>query len=676
MARLNRTFTLAAVALPLLFLAASGLARASTITVDTIGSGHVAGHCSLEDAVVAANTQATPGGSTCAAGTLNDDTIEFSVNGTIAIAATMNVTDAQLEIDGPALGISISGSSTTQIMTTAALTSLTLTNLTLTRGLTGSLAGGGAIFALGSLTITGCTFSNNLSPTGFGGAISAGTAGSPATITGSSFSTNQAQSGGAVSYASRPIAFASVMPLTPVPTVLIGLTISNSTFTGNTATQEGGAISLGTSTILLTSQEPPVTPPLPFESSITGSTFSANTSHLGGAIFFGGAATPPPSSSAPPTTLPPGGELAIINSTLTGNRATFGGGIAVGSAFTTGSTISAPLIANALLTVTNTTFWKNTATGVSGGADLGALDASVETSLRGSILANSTAGVHCAFGIPAELIDLGYNISDDGSCNFTSPSVNNSTTVFLDPTGLHGNGGPTDTIALEPNSQAVDFIPVADCVDQSSPTPLPLTLDQRGYPRPDAGNPNFCDSGAFELQTPPAFAVYNERVQIARSSAPNSDEVNIGMTFAELGIPTCEAGQDALNDGFDLSLYEGTCAALPTSGLALTLDPFVVHTVNHQSYGTLFQSFPPETVSARMVALPTPMDACGEWTLNLQVAGLDTPALGLGGGNPFALVLSDLNLHAWACFDINNAITGNQIPTPGHGVRRGVRRGR
>ena len=674
MADRNRAFTLAAIALPFLFLATSGLARANTITVDTITGGHVVGHCSLEDAVVAANTQATPSGSTCAAGTLNDDTIEFSVNGTIAIAATMNVTDAQLAIDGPALGISISGGGTTQIMTTAALTSVSLTNLTLTNGRVVSSAGGGAISALGSLTITGCTFTSNAAPVDFGGAISAGIDGSPATITGSSFSSNQALSGGAVSYGSQRIIPGSVLPLTPAPTVLTGLTISNSTFTGNIASQEGGAISLGTATLTDASQVPGVPLP-PSESSITGSTFSANMAHFGGAIFFGGTASLP-ASTVPATTLPPGGELAITNSTLTGNSASFGGAIAVGSAVTPPNTIPAPLAANALLTVTNSTFWKNSGTGLNGAADLGAVDASVETSLRGSILANSIEGVHCGFSDTAELTDLGYNISDDASCNFTSPSVNNSTTVFLDPTGLHGNGGPTQTIALEPNSQAVDFIPVADCVDQSSPTPLPLTLDQRGFPRPDAGNPYFCDSGAFELQTPPAFALSSERVQIARSSAPNSDEVNIGLTFTELGVPTCEAGQDALNDGFDLSLYEGTCAALPTNGLALTLNPFVVHTVNHQSYGTLFQSFPPETVSARMVALPTPMDACGEWTLNLEVAGLDTPAIGLGGGNPFALVLSDLNLHAWACFDVNNAIVGNQIPTPAHSVRRGVRRER
>lgn len=95
-----------------------------------------------------------------------------------------------------------------------------------------------------------------------------------------------------------------------------------------------------------------------------------------------------------------------------------------------------------------------------------------------------------------------------------------------------------------------------------------------------------------------------------------------------------------------------------------------------------------------MVALPTPTGACGAWTLNLEVAGLDTKsaALGLGGNGPFALVLSDLHGDelevgtplaltlneiegdATECFDITNAIVGNQIPTPGHRVRRGVRR--
>ena len=142
--------------------------------------------------------------------------------------------------------------------------------------------------------------------------------------------------------------------------------------------------------------------------------------------------------------------------------------------------------------------------------------------------------------------DANYNISDDNSCNFTmapsGTSINNSTKLHLDPAGLQNNGGPTNTIALEPNSQAVDFIPVADCTDQSLPA-VQLMTDQRGFPRPDPGNPNFCDAGAFELQTMPVVISSNgERVQIARSTAPNSDQVNMAFTFDRDWIPDVRRG--------------------------------------------------------------------------------------------------------------------------------------
>ena len=54
------------------------------------------------------------------------------------------------------------------------------------------------------------------------------------------------------------------------------------------------------------------------------------------------------------------------------------------------------------------------------------------------------------------------------------------------------------------------------------------------------------------------------------------------------------------------------------------------------------------------------------------MAGLDTVAIGLRG-NPFALVIEDGDKNE-GCFDITNAIVGNQIPTPTRSVRRGVRR--
>jgi hypothetical protein len=245
--------------------------------------------------------------------------------------------------------------------------------------------------------------------------------------------------------------------------------------------------------------------------------------------------------------------------------------------------------------------------------------------------------------------------------------------------GLKNNGGPTETIALEPGSDAIDLVPLAKCTDQQSPTPQPLETDQRLFGRPDPANLNACDSGAYEVGAvaPIVLAKGTERVQIARSATLNSDKVNIGLTFIYNGDPDCDLGpmgdEDALNSGFGIALVEGTCASLPSSGLFLTLEPFVVHTVNHQQYGTLFESEGPITVSARLVALSAPLGTCGEWTLNLEVAGLNTPALGLGGGNPFAIIISDLE-DAEQCFDVTNAIVGTQIPTPSHSVRRGVRR--
>jgi hypothetical protein len=171
----------------------------------------------------------------------------------------------------------------------------------------------------------------------------------------------------------------------------------------------------------------------------------------------------------------------------------------------------------------------------------------------------------------------------------------------------------------------------------------------------------------------------SEKVQIARSGNPNSDQVKMAFTFIDNGLPlppNCNSGNNALN-GVKVDLFEGTCAHLPSTGLLLDLEPFVVHMIGGQKYGTLFQSSPtvpsPETVSARIVAQPTPAHACGEWSINIEVAGLNTAAIGLGGGNPFALVLEDGNKNE-GCFDVTNAIVGNQIPTPGHKVRRGLRR--
>jgi hypothetical protein len=366
--------------------------------------------------------------------------------------------------------------------------------------------------------------------------------------------------------------------------------------------------------------------------SIENCTFAGNEAGIGGAIF------------AEET------GVFLLNNTFTGNAADEGGAIAnEGSEFL----------------ITNNTFSTNSA---DDGADIASEG---ESFVNSSIFANSSSGGNCD-GVD----DEGYNISDDDSCGFSGTSVNDSTTLNLDPLGLENNGGPTGTIALIPPSQAIDFIPIASCLDLFGG---PVTNDQRGFARPDPDNLNFCDAGAYEFGAAPNFelAPNSERVQIARSSNANSDDVNIALTFIEnLAGPTCQPDQDALNAGFDVKLYEGQCTDDLVTGLNVTLNPFVVHTVRHESYGTLFQNLSPETVSARLVALPTqPSPACGEWTLNLEVTGLDTEALDLGGTNPFALVLTTADGAFAGCFDITNAVVGNQIGLPTRTPRRGMRRG-
>src|SRR5215467_9813156 len=89
---------------------------------------------------------------------------------------------------------------------------------------------------------------------------------------------------------------------------------------------------------------------------------------------------------------------------------------------------------------------------------------------------------HIAWGT---ITDAGYNMSSDGSANFNSGTSFNFTDPLLQ--GLANNGGPTLTMALSPNSPAVDF---------GTSVGAPLT-DQRGFARPSGLG---VDMGAYELQ--------------------------------------------------------------------------------------------------------------------------------------------------------------------------------
>jgi hypothetical protein len=224
------------------------------------------------------------------------------------------------------------------------------------------------------------------------------------------------------------------------------LFVDNSTFSGNTTTSANGGAIFNDGTLV-----------------VTNSTFSGDsvdTGASGGAVYNNASAS-----------------AAILNSTFSGNLAPDGFGGALANAGT-------------LLSVTNSTFSGNTSSPTNGGAIYnGGSDTSVIVS--NSILATSSTSDDCAG--TAAIVNGGYNIADDASCGFPATKAANGQTIG-DSVGpllesLAHNGGPTETIATESSSPAIDAIPIALC---------PLT-DQRGYPRPDVGDTSgACDIGSFE----------------------------------------------------------------------------------------------------------------------------------------------------------------------------------
>jgi hypothetical protein len=132
------------------------------------------------------------------------------------------------------------------------------------------------------------------------------------------------------------------------------------------------------------------------------------------------------------------------------------------------------------LTVTNSTFSGNIAiNGFGGGIDN---PHGSRLTVTNAILANGIYGGNCA----GSLTDGGHNLESDGTC-----SVGPATAPMLAP-GLANNGGPTQTIAIQATSPAIN------AGDESVCTAPPVNnLDQGGYLRPGAGATS-CSIGTYE----------------------------------------------------------------------------------------------------------------------------------------------------------------------------------
>ncbi|HQU91213.1 MAG TPA: choice-of-anchor Q domain-containing protein [Pyrinomonadaceae bacterium] len=393
---------------------------------------------------------------------------------TIVLGSELLVDD-NITIIGPgAAALTIDGGpGINRIFNIAAGTTVSISGMTLTGGDVGSAidAEGGAILAnTGStLDLTGMTITGNNARYG------AGISSLHATliVTDSNISGNTAltQGGGIRSFANT---FASDGSTEITNTVISGnrayegggitvegpVTVTNSTISGNVAFENGGGIwadqgySIGAVWLR-----------------VTGTTFSGNSAAIsGGGVHL---------STGNPTLLPERPASTLTNSTFTANSA----GSGYGSALRVSSQFAA-------VEVSSSTFAGNPASSVSPSTIYSTVPSGgLPVVLRNTIVSGS--------GCSGPINNGGFNIDSGTSCGFgTANSSMSSTDPLLGP--LQDNGGPTLTMAILPNSPAIDagsaFCPSV-C----------LTTDQRGLTRPidHASVPNAGDGsdiGAFEIQ--------------------------------------------------------------------------------------------------------------------------------------------------------------------------------
>ena len=313
------------------------------------------------------------------------------------------------------------------------------------------------VFTVGagiSLTLSNLTIKNGVGYSGGGGVDNSGML----TVNKSNFYVNTALSGGAILNTGMAIIsntnFSGNSPYFFGHSASCGaidnrstMTITASTFFNNYANNNftsGGAICNGGTL------------------TITRSTFSTNSSQgnnggYGGAIYNYA------------------GTLSVTNSTFSQNSATTSGG----AIYSQGGTVQ----------ISNSTFG-NSPENIGGGGALSNAGGSVL--IQNSIVANTANGGNCA----GTIVSDGYNLSSDSTCNFSGPGDLNGQNPNLG--ALQSNGGPTQTMALQTGSPAIDAGNPAGCRDFAGNL---LTTDQRGAPRPDNGEAG-CDIGAFERQVP------------------------------------------------------------------------------------------------------------------------------------------------------------------------------
>ncbi len=342
---------------------------------------------------------------------------------------------------------------------------------------------GGAISNIsgGTLSVNGSTFTGNTDPLGFGGAI-ATTTSTP--IIDSTFTDNSAARGGAVDGKASITNSTFTGNSASVGGAIFGgpVTVTDSTFSANSAAGNGGAI--GSSAL-----------------TVTDSTFAANTAAGNGGAISGAPVTVTDSTFSANTAAGDGGavysgSLTATDSTFAANTATDGGAIYGGSS-----------------TVTESTFAANTAT--AGGAIYSSTAEVAADIFEGSC---DQAG--------GTWVDDGYNAGTDATCFASPPPATDVQRPHLNLGPLAAHGGPTRTVAPKPGSPVIGVIPASTTatIDGTFVALCP-TVDQRGAPS-SPGDP--CNAGS--IQNTPAVPL-----PTVTAVSPNRGPITGGQSVTVTG---------------------------------------------------------------------------------------------------------------------------------------------
>ena len=438
----------------LLFLSAAATSQAATITVTTLADGVAEdGKVSLREALESINGASSVNADVVPEGQPygTDDMIDLTgVGGAILLNGELTATSS-VRIVGPGADVlAINAQLQSRVFhAPVSGTHLELQQLAIGGGRVTSedVARGGAILAP-QLTLTDCVVAENLviGPSALGGGIFAevltlrrSRVANNAAISNATSWTGMAMGGGVVAGTLE----------------MVGSTIANNSLDSMDTTIEGVAF-FGGGGIMLWSEAP-------VPSTISGSTIHNNSASVWG--IGGGVAAL-------------FGSTAMTNSTFFGNTAGVGGAI-----YANHSTVTALHLTIAGNESPN-------------GAAIYVDSENTTMTLAASIVATNvfpSDGLREIAVWDGQLLSNGYNflgseplLREGGFGDIALWPSDQIATGFAGLTALAPNGGFPDTMAISPDSTALDAIPAEHCR---------LTEDQRSFVRPSGTG---CDIGAYE----------------------------------------------------------------------------------------------------------------------------------------------------------------------------------